>query len=526
MIVLWRNLLSDVSASRRRILLAILLAAGASSASVALMAISAWLLSRAAEAPPIMYLNVAIVGVRACGIFRGVLRYVERLVGHGIALRMQGSLRLRIYRSLADTTLLGQRRGDLLTRIVSDVDAVMDLIVRVLLPFASALVVICGTTTILGCFNAPDAVILLLAALFGGIIAPWGAQRLSEKADAGTVDIRGQLAQQTSELHRNAVDLVAYGSWDQRHNALLATDRRLRDAEAQSAWVRGLAAGAQMIATGLAVCAGLWFGGRAVASGAMEPRLVAVLALTPLALHEVLADLAKAAQTWTRSYTALQRVNEVLLTPRVGSGDQQATTVTDGAPKIALANVSLGWPAAEVLVEDLKVQLTSGDRIAITGASGVGKTTLAATILGMIPAKAGTVEVHGQVGYLAQNAYIFSTSLAENVRIGNKDATDEQVLDALQRAGLNLSPQRTVGAHGASLSGGEARRVALARLLIGDFDIWVLDEPTEHLDAETAEALMADIWKAVGTAPCMVITHDPYVVAQCHSEVTIHRKLS
>ena len=521
MIALWRQLLSDVSASRRRIWLAIFLAAGASSASVALMAISAWLLSRAAEAPPIMYLNVAIVGVRACGIARGVLRYIERLVGHDIALRMQGSLRLRIYRRLADTTLLGQRRGDLLTRIVADVDAVMDLIVRVLLPFASALVVICGTTAILSCFNIADALILLLAALFGGVIAPWGAQRLSEKADAGTVDIRGQLAQQTAELHHNAVDLIAYDSWNQRHSALLATDRQLRDAEAKSAWVRGLAAGAQMIAAGVAVCAGLWLGGQAVASGTMEPRLVAVLALTPLALHEVLADLAKAAQTWTRSYTALQRVNEVLLTPRIGSGDQQAVVPADGKPQVALQGVSLGWPKSPTLVEDLTVRLASGERVAVTGPSGVGKTTLAATMLGMIPAHSGAVEIAGRVGYLAQNAYIFSTSLAENVRIGNKDATDEQVADALRRAGLDLSPQRIVGAHGASLSGGEARRVALARLLVGDFDIWVLDEPTEHLDAETAEALMTDIWAAVGSAPCMVITHDPYVVAQCHREVAI-----
>ncbi len=132
--------------------------------------------------------------------------------------------------------------------------------------------------------------------------------------------------------------------------------------------------------------------------------------------------------------------------------------------------------------------------MAIVGPSGIGKTTVAATVLGLIPARAGEVVTHGRIGYLAQDAHIFTTTITENVRIGNRDATDADVAEALARAGLDLDPQRQVGEGGESLSGGEARRVALSRLLVGDYQVMILDEPTEHLDAATATALIDDIW--------------------------------
>ena len=148
-------------------------------------------------------------------------------------------------------------------------------------------------------------------------------------------------------------------------------------------------------------------------------------------------------------------------------------------------------------------------------ASGAGKTTLAATAMGLIPPREGTVRRGGRVGYLAQDAHIFATSVAENVRIGNKDATSEQVRNALERAGLPLDPDRLVGEDGGTLSGGERRRLALARLLVADRDLWILDEPTEHLDQATAEALMADVWHASEGRAVLVISHDPAVVDAC-----------
>ena len=169
-----------------------------------------------------------------------------------------------------------------------------------------------------------------------------------------------------------------------------------------------------------------------------------------------------------------------------------------------------------VLAEHLDLAITAGDRVAGVGPSGCGKTTLAATLLGMISPAAGEVDVRGRVGYLAQDAHLFDSTVAENVRIGNRDATDDEVRNALLAVGLHLPLDRTVGEHGTAVSGGEARRIALARLLVDDHDVVILDEPTEHLDTQTAVRLMDDIWRLLGHCAVVVITHDPLVRDQCH----------
>ncbi|PID98423.1 MAG: thiol reductant ABC exporter subunit CydC, partial [Actinomycetales bacterium] len=146
---------------------------------------------------------------------------------------------------------------------------------------------------------------------------------------------------------------------------------------------------------------------------------------------------------------------------------------------------------------------------------------IAATLMGVIPPIAGEAAAAGRVGYLAQDAHIFATTVSENVLIGNKDASKEQIVAALKQAGLSLNPDRLIGEAGSTLSGGEARRLALARLLVGQRDSWILDEPTEHLDQATAAALMADVWAAVGDHPVLVITHDPDVMADCDRVVKL-----
>ncbi|MFZ0530129.1 MAG: ATP-binding cassette domain-containing protein, partial [Propionicimonas sp.] len=173
------------------------------------------------------------------------------------------------------------------------------------------------------------------------------------------------------------------------------------------------------------------------------------------------------------------------------------------------------------VVTGLSLDVGPGEKVALVGPSGIGKTTVAATVLGLIPARAGEIEVRGRIGYLAQDAHIFTTTVAENVKIGNRDATDADVTEALTRAGLGLDPKRVVGETGATLSGGEARRVALSRLLVGHYQVLLLDEPTEHLDAATAHALIDDIWADSADSPVLVITHDPDLVARCDRVVRL-----
>jgi ABC-type transport system involved in cytochrome bd biosynthesis fused ATPase/permease subunit len=253
----------------------------------------------------------------------------------------------------------------------------------------------------------------------------------------------------------------------------------------------------------------------------IETTLLAVLVLTPLALHEALSTLIQAAQTRTRARAALRRVEAVLAAEPVGVGDVPAPAEAVQDPGVRLDGLDAGWPGSAPVVTGLGLAVGKGERVALAGPSGVGKTTVAATVLGLIPAMGGQVSTRGRIGYLAQDAHIFTTTIAENLRIGKRDATAGEIDAALARAGLALPSDRLVGETGAKLSGGEARRVALARLLVGDYQVLILDEPTEHLDVLTATALMDDIWATTADAAVLVISHDPSVLARCDRVVTL-----
>ena len=516
------GLLKKIPKGRGRFALALVLAAGATASSISLMAVSAWLLSRAAEHPPVLYLLAAAVGVRFFGIARGVLRYIERLVSHDLALRMQGSLRQIVYSKLARTTTLGGRHGDLLVRVTADVEAIMDLIVRVALPFCSASFVLIGTSVALGLFNPLFGIVLLICSIFSGIVVPWLAQRATLAADRAAVPMRGEMGNQVREIARCAADLTAYGRGEEALAKLERSDAKLTEAEGRVAWTQGVAGGFQLLATGIAVAAALLIGGQAVADGTLLARDLAVLALTPLALHESFADLAKAGQTLTRAKNSLARVLDVLEAENIGVGDRDFDS-DDDREGLKLNDLAVGWPDDATLLSDINLTIEPGQKVAITGPSGLGKTTLAATVMGLIPAHEGSIEAPERISYLAQDSHIFATTLAENVKIGNRDATDEQVKIALERAGLDLSPKRIVGEEGATLSGGEAQRVALARILVAEpkASLVILDEPTEHLDHETATKLLDDLFRELSDSTLLVITHDEDMIERCEREVSL-----
>ncbi len=539
------RLLDAVPGSRKWLALSIFLAFTATGASVALMATSAWLLAFAALLVPPLFLQAPSTAVRFFAITRSVARYAERLAGHNVAMRLQSALRLETYARLARTTLIGRRRGDLLTRVIADVEAIQDLIVRVWIPFIASTAVIVLTGIGLAFISPLAALVILLSAAVAGVALPWLAQRASARSDAAAVALRGELADAVHEIAGAAPDLVAYGADDAYSAKLAAVDADLSTNEATSTWVRGVASGGQVLAAGIAVVGALLVGAPQAVAGelapgmlnwmrnlvftdqpvppvhAMEATLLAVLVLTPLALHEALSTLTQAAQTHTRAKAALARVEAVLDAEPVGAGDLPALAEPVADPGLSLHNLAAGWPGQAPVVSGLNLSLDRGERVALVGPSGVGKTTVAATVLGLIPAAGGSASVRGRVGYLAQDAHIFTTSIAENVKIGNRDATTAQVRQALSRAGLALPSDRLVGETGAQLSGGEARRVALARLLVGDYQVLILDEPTEHLDTLTATALMDDIWQTTTDSAVLVITHDPAVIARCDRVVAL-----
>ncbi|MCL1838275.1 MAG: thiol reductant ABC exporter subunit CydD, partial [Propionibacteriaceae bacterium] len=537
------RILAAVTNSRKRLALAVLLSVTATFAAIVLLGGSSWLLAFAATMPPIMFLNAPAVVVRFCAISRGLFRYGERLASHDVALRLQSALRIQTYSSLSRTTLLGRRRGDLLSRVIADVEAIQDLVVRVWIPFASSTLVILLTCGLLALVSPLSALILLGSATFAGWVVPVLARRASFTADRSAVGTRGELANQVHEMARTGADLVAYGADVAFIQTFEQTDLALRKIESRATWVRGVAEGFQVIAAGVgvigAICAaasqittaGLWtpipigfqsiFADPGIAEGwpgidNAAFALIALLVITPLALHESLNSLARAAQNLTRAQVALKRVEAVLDAPSVGQGDIPTSLETEAAPMLRIEALAAGWPDSQPVVKNLSLRIDAGERVALTGRSGIGKTTVAATVLGLIDPVAGELEIIGRPGYLAQDAHIFDTSVTENVRIGNRDASDEAISQALIRAGLGyLDPMRIVGEAGAALSGGEVRRLAMARLLVGQYQVLILDEPTEHLDLLTASALLDDIWEITKDLPLLVISHDLEVLARC-----------
>ncbi len=526
------NAIELLTTRRRQLVRAVLLGALASGAGVALLGTAAWLLSRAAEQPPVMYLMVAIVGVRAFGIGKGVLRYVERLDSHDLALRLQAGLRLDTWRALTRSTWVGRRSGDLLSRVVNDVEAIQDLVVRVVVPFTSAGLVALATTTVITVLSPGSGLLLGLSVVLAGAVLPWLTARWATRGVDDLAPLRGALAEVATEAADAAPDLIAYGATGSVLTRVADVDERLRRAEQRAAWATGVAGLGQTLAAGVAVLGGLLVGAVQVFAGVLPPVQLAVLVLTPLALHEVLSTLPAAALAWRRSRVALARVREVLTAPAVGSPDRLVADSAAAAaagpreasrPGIVIDDLTAGWPGGPAAVVGLDLLVAAGEKVALVGPSGVGKTTVAATTLGLLPALAGRATVTGRAGYLAQDAYLFDTTVAENVRIGRRDATDAEIAAALARARVDLPVDRLVGVHGTAVSGGEARRIALARLLVGDADVLILDEPTEHLDAPTAAALVDDLWATADTigAAVLVITHDPVLAARCDRVVTL-----
>ena len=508
-----------------RIVGAVALGTGAAASGVALLAISGWLLSRAAEHPPVLFLMVAIVAVRACGLARGVLRYAERLVGHDVALRRQSALRVDVYHALAGGTWVGRRGGDLLSRVVNDVAGVTDRVVRALVPLCAAGVVLAGASITLVLVSPPAGLAVLAATLAGAVVVPAVAARWTAAGDQAVSGLRAELADVVAEAAHAAPDVLAYGAATTLLDRTHRVDGALRAAEQRAALVGGLAAALQLVTTGAATVAALVLGTQAVVDGWLPGVDLAVLVLTPLALHELVSGIPAAVQAATRSRAALDRVSALLDARRVGQGDLgaggPATREPSGAGGMELKGVNLGWPGRPDVVAGLDLVVRAGERVALVGPSGSGKTTVAAAVLGLLPPRSGTVKVEGRVGYLAQDAYLFDTTVAENVRLGRPHADDAEVRSALHRVHLGLAPDRLVGEHGERVSGGEARRIALARLRLEDHDVIVVDEPTEHLDRTTADALMDDVIALTAGKALLVVTHDTALIARCDRVVAL-----
>lgn len=528
------RLLTQTRGVRARLAGAAVLGGLASGCAVALMATSAWLIARAAQQPPVLYLMVAVVAVRAFGIGRGVLRYLERLVSHDAAFRVLGRLRERLVAHLALLAPAGLplwRKGDLLARTVDDVDDAGDAFLRGLLPLAGALLV-CGGTVVLAFAILPAAGLALVVALVAACIAaPLITARRSARIEHEVVDLRARRTRLVTETLDELPELTVLGAMDGRLTELAELETASKRVAAGTARAAGIAAGLAVASMGAAVWLAAKLGVPAVVDADLEPVLLAVIVLTPLALTDTVQAVGLAASTLRRSSAAVARLFQVLDTPPVTLTPPHPQPLPTTAGRvIRLRGVSARWPGANRdAVTDIDLDLEPGRRIVVVGESGSGKSTLVAVILGFLPLTAGTMTVDGVAstdidpdewrtlfGWCDQQAYLFDSSLAENVRLARPAATDDEVGAALRSVGagswLESLPDglnTRVGEHGLGVSGGERQRIALARAVLSGRQVLLADEPAAHLDPATAAAVTGWIMRPDPERCALLVTHRP-----------------
>jgi thiol reductant ABC exporter CydC subunit len=514
-----------------RLLLALLAGVLAAGSAVALTATSAWLISRAAQQPPILFLMVAIVAVRAFGISRGVFRYAERLAGHDAAFRWLADLRVSVYERLerlAPTGSAAFRSGDLLSRLVADVDTLQDLWLRVLLPYGTAAVVGGGAVALIAWLLPAAGLVLLVAVAVAAGLAPVVALTVARRAERRIAPAKGQLSTSVQDALAGSAELTAFGQVDEALARVAAHDAELTRAEARSALGGGLGAAVAAAAGGVAMWSGLYLGVPAVRDGSLSGVALAVVVLTPLAVFELVSTLAPAAQQVPRVRGAARRVFEIVDSPLPVVEPGQPERLPPPPTVVSATGVAARWsPDGPEVLTGVDLTLQAREHVGLVGASGVGKSTLAALLLKFLTPTTGTVSLSGtdydrldgddvrrRVGLLAQDAHVFDTSILENVRLARPDAGDDEIRAALAAARLadtvDALPQgwhTMVGEHGGRLSGGERQRLALARALLARFDVLVLDEPTEHVDEATAARLVRDLLRTNADRSVLLITH-------------------
>jgi thiol reductant ABC exporter CydC subunit len=515
----------------RRVAIATLLGAGAIAADIGLLGTAAWLISKAAQHPNEATLAVAIVAVQFFGLSRGFLRYEERLVGHDAAFRLLADLRVRVYERLerlAPSGLPSFRRGDLLARIVQDVDSMQDLVLRVVPPFGIALVVGVSTVVLLWWMLPAAAVILAVSLVLAATVVPWLTGVLARRRETRFAAVRGDLGAAIVDLTEGAAELIAFGAANAHIRTIRDQDAELTAIASASAGTAGIGLALTTLLAGLACWGCLMVGIPAVLSGRLGGTELAVITLVPLAAFELVVGLPVATQSLQRVRQAAARVFEVLDTPAPVPDPDAAVPLPGPSYDVEVRSAWASYPGATApaLVE-VDLSLPSGRRVAIVGPSGAGKSTLAAVLVGFLPCRAGSItlsgvpaeqlsgdELRAVVGLVGQDAYLFDTTVADNLRVGRRDATDDQLRDVLDRVGLAAwlgdLPEglgTEVGSHGARLSGGQRQRMAVARALLADFPVLVLDEPAEHLEPAAADTLTADLLDVTGGRSLVLITH-------------------
>ena len=488
-----------------RLPVGVLLGTGATLFAVALTALSGWLIVRASEHPPIMYLTVAIVGVRFFGIGRAALRYAERLVTHDGVLGAVGDLRLRLWAGLAQRGVASRSLATgavALDYLVSAADRVRDLVPRVVLPLASMAVTLVAGIVAVALLHPGALPALAATALLGAVVAPAVALGADRAASSRGAAARSRVLRTFAAAVVAADDLRANGVAPRMLARLDSLDRAAGAQSRRAALALGLG-------QAVAVLAGTVGAMLMLTTAPVAGPVLAILVLLPLALIDPMLGAVDAVQQWPALRAALAKVGAVA----AGAPRASASEAADAGEALELHGLTVAWPGAEPF-GPLTATARRGDWIVVEGPSGSGKSTLLATLLGFLPPASGSIvgADRTRIAWCPQEGHLFDSTIRGNLLLarGRDDRPgDEELLRVLRAVALPYDLDLRVGSGGSHLSGGERQRLAVARTLLTRADIVLLDEPTAHLDAASADRLMAGLRAELADRIVVLVTHHP-----------------
>lgn len=510
----------------RQLLLALWLSTLTVASGIGLMMVSAWLISTAALQLGIVSLGVAPTAVRFFGLSRALFRYLERLVSHDLTFRLLARLRVWFYERLEPlslTQLQFYRRGDLIARVVSDIEELQNFYLRVISPPLTAIIITALTGFVFSLIDGKTAVVLVMAMAGSGILLPSLTWHWGQKYGPPLINIRRNLHILLLDTVQGLADSIAFGHASRLQQALTMNNGRLAEYERRQGWLLGWQRGLTLLFVNLSATAVLW-----VAADHVDGRLLAMLTLGTLAAFEVIPPLAEAGQNLGREQTAASRVLQVIAeAPSIPSPPANNKKLSS-QPDLVIQDVTFRYQAQETAVlHNFSLTIPYGQHILLIGESGSGKSSLINILLRFAAYEKGSIHLDGQdlrdiphetlrrtFAVMTQNSYLFNTTISENIRIGRPTANMTDIIAAAKKAQIhafiNKLPQgyeTFVGEGGVLLSGGERQRIALARMLLREAPIWILDEVTANLDAVVANDIQLIIQKLAKERTVIRISH-------------------
>ncbi|GHP00331.1 thiol reductant ABC exporter subunit CydC [Reticulibacter mediterranei] len=520
------------------LLLAVLLGVATVASGIGLMATSAYLISEAALHPSIAALEVAIVGVRFFGIARGLLRYVERLITHEATFRLLARLRVWLYAALeplAPARLLeyvhqgeaSHSSGDLLSRIVSDIEMLQNFYVRVLAPPCVAALIAVGMWLFFGAFDPRMALAFVGCFLLSAIGIPLVTYLLSRRAGQQLVEARAALHVRLVDHVQGLADVLAFGQEERARKELDVLDKKYNKAQSSLDQIGGMQEALSMICMQMTALLMLLLGIQCVRTGQFNGVFLALLVLAALSSFEAILPLPAAFQQVSSSMAAAHRLFALIdAKPALQQSQQPAPLPQNYELRIEHLRFRYTSDEADVL-HDVSFSVPEGCCVALIGASGIGKSTIVHLLQRFWDYHEGHIllgerelrdydqdEVRRLISVVSQDTHLFHTTIRANLLLAREDVSEEEMIRATQRAHIHefiLSLPRgydtEVGEQGVRLSGGERQRLAIARALLKNAPILLLDEPTANLDAVTAQDIRQMLRELICRRTTLLITH-------------------